>query len=70
MSDTQQLETIRTATLDQIEEIRADPKPTYWLDGQRVHWQEYVESLQATVDWCDQKILQGELFEVRSRGTS
>lgn len=70
MSDTQQLETIRTNTLTQIEEIRADPKPTYWLDGQRVHWQEYVESLQATVDWCDQKIMETELFEIRSRGTS
>lgn len=70
MSDTQQLETIRTNTLAQIESIRADPKPTYWLDGQRVHWQEYVESLQATVDWCDQKILETELFEIRSRGTS
>lgn len=70
MSDTQQLETIRTNTLSQIEDIRADPKPTYWLDGQRVHWQEYVESLQATVDWCDQKIFEQALFEVRSRGTS
>ena len=70
MSDIQQLETIRTNTLAQIEDIRADPKPTYWLDGQRVHWQEYVESLQATVDWCDQKIMDAELFEIRSRGTS
>ena len=70
MSDTQQLETIRTNTLAQIEDIRADPKPTYWLDGQRVHWQEYVESLQATVDWCDQKIMDAELFEIRSRGVS
>ncbi len=70
MSDTQQLETIRANTLAQIDDIRADPKPTYWLDGQRVHWQEYVESLQATVDWCDQKIVETELFEIRSRGTS
>ena len=70
MSDTQQLETIRTRALAQIEDIRADPKPTYWLDGQRVHWQEYVESLQATVDWCDRKIMDAELFEIRSRGTS
>lgn len=68
MSDTQQIETIRTTTLAQIEEIRADPKPTYWLDGQRVHWQEYVESLQATVDWCDRKLFEAETFELRSRG--
>lgn len=70
MTDTQQITTIRTNSLSQIEDIRADPKPTYWLDGQRVHWQEYVESLQATVDWCDQKIMEAELFEIRSRGTS
>ena len=70
MTDTAQLETIRTNTLAQIEEIRANPKPTYWLDGQRVHWQEYVESLEATVDWCNQKLFEQELFEVRSRGTS
>ncbi len=70
MSDTQQLESIKANTLAQIEDIRTDPKPTYWLDGQRVHWQEYVESLQATVDWCDRKLFESELFEVRSRGTS
>jgi hypothetical protein len=70
MTDTQQFETIRSNTLAQIEGIRADPKPTYWLDGQRVHWQEYVESLQATVDWCDRKMLESELFEIRSRGAS
>lgn len=70
MTDIQHFETIRTNSLAQIEDIRTDPKPTYWLDGQRVHWQEYVESLQATVDWCDQKIMATEIFEIRSRGTS
>jgi len=69
-TDLEQLATIRTLTLDQIEEIRADPKPTYWLDGQRVHWQEYVAALEATVDWCDRKLLEQQPFEIRSRGTT
>lgn len=69
-NDTTQIESIRQQAFDQIEEIRTDPKPTYWLDGQRVHWQEYVESLQRTVDWCDQKLLACEPFEIRSRGIS
>lgn len=64
--DLTQIETIRSRTLDQIEEIRADPKPTYWLDGQRVHWQEYVESLMATVDWCEAKRVALAPFEIRS----
>ncbi len=70
MTDSQQIASIRSLTLTQIEDIRADPKPTYWVDGQRVHWQEYVESLQRTVDWCDQKLVDGDPYEVRSQGAS
>ncbi len=69
-SDAEQLTSIRSLTLTQIEEIRTDPKPTYWLDGQRVHWQEYVESLQKTVDWCDRKLVENQPFEIQSRGLS
>lgn len=68
--DLTQLAAIRSQTIDQIEEIRADPKPTYWLDGQRVHWQQYVESLQGTVDWCDRKLVEYEPFVIRSEGGS
>lgn len=68
MTDTQQILSIRSQTLSQLDAIRATPKPTYWIDGQRVHWQEYVDSLQRTVDWCDQKLVEYEPFEVRSQG--
>jgi hypothetical protein len=68
MTDRQQIESIRNLSLSQLEELRANPKPTYWLDGQRVHWQQYAESLQKTVDWCDQKLSEIEPFEVRSQG--
>ncbi len=67
MTDIEQVRSIRIQTLAQLDEIRATPKPTYWIDGQRVHWQEYIDSLQKTVDWCDQKLVEAEPFEVRSQ---
>lgn len=67
MTDIEQIRSIRGQTLAQLDELRAAPKPTYWIDGQRVHWQEYVDSLQKTVDWCDQKLVEAEPFEVRSQ---
>ena len=68
MSDIEQIQTIRSQSLSQLDDLRANPKPTYWLDGQRVHWQQYAESLQSTVDWCDQKLVDYQPFEVRSQG--
>jgi hypothetical protein len=68
MTDVEQIQSIRSQTLAQLDAIRADPKPSYWIDGQRVLWQEYAESLQRTVDWCDQKLTDYEPFEVRSQG--
>ena len=68
MTDVEQIQAIRSHSLSQLEQLRADPKPTYWLDGQRVHWEEYAESLQRTIDWCDAKLAEYQPFEVRSRG--
>ena len=68
MSELAQIQAIRSQTLAQLEQLRADPKPTYWLDGQRVHWEQYAESLQRTVDWCDGKLAEYEPFEVQSQG--
>lgn len=70
MNDIQQMQMIRSQTLAQLEALRADPKPTYWLDGQRVHWQEYAESLERTIDWCDRKLAEYEPFEIRSQGVT
>jgi hypothetical protein len=66
--DQTQVLAIRAQTLAQIQEVRSELKPTYWIDGQRVHWQEYADSLQRTVDWCDRKLTDYEPFEVRSQG--
>jgi hypothetical protein len=68
MSDTDQIAAIRSQALTQLLELRASPKPTYTIDGQSVSWETYVRSLEATVDWCDQKMIALDPFEVRSRG--
>jgi hypothetical protein len=68
MTDIEQIQSIRSQTLAQLDDLLASPKPTYWIDGQRVHWQEYADSLQRTVDGCDRKLADAEPFEVRSQG--
>lgn len=70
MTDREQIETIRSQTLAQIVELRANPKPTYMVDGQTVSWSDYVRSLQETVDWCDAKLIGLEPFEVQSQATT
>ena len=69
-NDTEQIATIRSNTLAQLSELRANPKPSYDLDGQKVSWTEYAASLQATIDWCDVKLSECDPFEIRSQGTT
>ena len=69
-SESQQIATIRSLTLTQMEELRANPKPTYSIDGQCVSWSEYFQSLQQTVDWCDRKLASYDPFEIQSQGTT
>ncbi len=69
-SETEQILVIRNQSLAQLEQLRVSPKPNYAIDGQRVSWQEYIESLQQTVDWCDRKLAGYQPFECRSQGTT
>ena len=69
-AETQQIATIRSQSLAQLEDLRANPKPSYFLDGQRVSWTEYAASLQRTIDWCDKKLVDCEPYEFRSQGTT
>lgn len=69
-SGAEQIMSIRSLTLAQLEQLRADPKPTYSIDGQQVAWTDYVESLQQTIDWCDRKLAGYEPFEFRSEGAT
>jgi hypothetical protein len=67
-NDRSQIECIRRLALAQLVELRASPKPTYKIDGQTVSWETYIRSLEATVDWCDTKLIGLEPFEIRSQG--
>jgi hypothetical protein len=67
-SDLEQIRTIKAQTLAIMAELTANPKPTYYLDGQSVSWNDYLARLQATVDWCQRKLAGEEPFEIRSQG--
>jgi len=69
-SDLEQIQTIKTQTLALIADLTANPKPTYYIEGQTVSWNDYLKSLQATVDWCERKLAGQEPFELHSQGTS
>lgn len=68
--DLEQIGTIKRQTLAIIAEMTAQPKPTYWIDGQRVMWKDYLVALQATVDWCERKLAGQEPFEIHSQGVA
>ncbi|MDO4570319.1 MAG: hypothetical protein Q4D38_08050 [Planctomycetia bacterium] len=55
---------IKNQTLTIIEEITKSPKPTYTLEGQRVAWEEYLQQLQETVEWCDKMMANTTPFEM------
>lgn len=67
-SDLEQIGTIKSQTLAVIAELTANPKPTYFIDGQRVSWNAYLKRLRTTVDWCEEKLAGEEPFEIRSQG--
>ena len=68
MSDATTIVTIKSQTLALIAEITTQPKPTYQIDGQQVLWSDYLSRLQATVDWCNEKLADLSPFEIRSQG--
>ncbi len=69
-TDTERIETIKASTLQQIADLRANPKPSYRIDGQDISWESYVTSLQATVDWCDKKLATYDSFEIRTQAVT
>ena len=52
---------------NRLVELRADPKPTYSIDGQTVSWTAYLRSLEETVEWCNAQLRGLEPAEVESR---
>ena len=69
-TDREQIESIKTQVLQQLVDLRTNPKPSYDLGGQSVSWETYLTSLEHTVDWCDHKLIENEPFEISSQGTS
>jgi hypothetical protein len=67
-SDVEQITLIRSLTLAQLADLRANPDSTFAVDGKEVTWDEYVASLERTVDWCDTKLSGYQPFEFRSQG--
>jgi len=67
MSDVAQLQAIKTQTLALLLQLRAQPKPTYQVDGQSVRWEEYVAGLERTVNWCDEKLAAELPYEEHTR---
>ncbi len=60
MDDLSQLRAIRSRTLGLIAEITAVPKPTYSVDGQSVSWNDYLQQLRETVEWCERRLAAAE----------
>ncbi|GHT10202.1 hypothetical protein FACS1894170_01930 [Planctomycetales bacterium] len=50
------IDVIKTQLLALIAEVTVNPKPTYQIDGQSVHWTEYLKELQKSVDWCNRQL--------------
>ena len=69
-SDLEYLQAIRSQTLALIADLTTNPKPTYYIDGQSVSWNDYLASLRATVDWCERKLAGVQPVEIRSQGTT
>lgn len=67
MSEYEQIETIKRQTLAQLVELRANPKPSYNIDGQTVSWTSYLESLERSVEWCNLQLRGLEPGEVVSQ---
>ncbi|HOA50680.1 MAG: hypothetical protein WBH86_09025 [Thermogutta sp.] len=62
------IQLIRSQTLELIQQITAQPKPSYELDGQRVSWTEYLGRLIEVVNWCDRQLAAETPCEIRSLG--
>lgn len=68
MSEATTLAAIKTNLLARIEEVTAQPKPNYSVDGQQISWQSYLDSLMLNLDRINAQINASEPYEEVSRG--
>jgi hypothetical protein len=65
------LASIRAGILVRIAELTSQPKPNYEIDGQKVSWQNYLDSLVQSLQAINALLLQDiEPFEIVSRGAT
>jgi hypothetical protein len=70
MSEATTLATIKSNILAQLEDLSANPKPNYSIDGQQVSWQSHFDSLMMNLERINHQINASEPYEIVSRGTS
>jgi hypothetical protein len=70
MSEATTLTTIKSNILAQLEDLSANPKPNYSIDGQQVSWQSHFDSLMMSLDRINAQINASDPYEIVSRGTS
>jgi hypothetical protein len=67
-TDIERIATIKSQTLELIQQITLHPKPSYTMDGQQISWTEYLAQLRSTVEWCDEQLTGQQPYEIRSQG--
>lgn len=68
MSQAETLTAIKNNLLARIEQVTAQPKPNYNIDGQQISWQSYLDSLMANLERINAQINASEPFEEVTRG--
>jgi len=56
MNDAKMIAAIKSQILAVMLEIPKNPKPTYWIDGQYISWNDYLCQLRKTIEWCNEKL--------------
>jgi hypothetical protein len=70
MSEAATLATIKSNILAQLQDLSANPKPNYSIDGQQVSWQSHFDSLMLSLERINMQINSSEPYEFVSRGTT
>lgn len=65
MNDVTAIQSIRSLALARINDLMANPKPDYSIDGQTVSWSQHYKMLQDIVTWANKTEQQLDPYELR-----
>ncbi len=68
MSDAEDYAAIKALAIANLKAVLASPNPTYDIDGQKISWTEYKDSLERTIKWADEMLDGTNPTEVHSVG--